>query len=79
MADVWKKIASGSLKPEVFLEKSSTMRKRLVELIDRFGRDRIDLAGPECGLRGFPSYMSAVKCLTNVSQAMDIGSGSNFK
>lgn len=79
VADVWKKISSGTLKPEGFLEKSSTMRKRLVELIDRFGRDRIDLAGPECGLRGFPTYMSAVKCLKNVSQAVNIGSGPNFR
>jgi methionine synthase II (cobalamin-independent) len=79
VADAWKKISSGSLKPEVFLEKSSIMRKRLVEIIDRFGRDRIDLAGPECGLRGFPTYGSALKCLKNVSQATVLYSSSSSK
>ena len=79
VADAWKKISSGTLKPEVFLEKSSVMRKRLVEIIDRFGRDRIDLAGPECGLRGFPTYSSALKCLKNVSQATVLDSSSSSK
>jgi 5-methyltetrahydropteroyltriglutamate--homocysteine methyltransferase len=70
IADVWYKLSRGELKPETFLESTATMKKRLVEIINRFGEDRVVLAGPECGLRGFPSYSSAIDCLRNASLAV---------
>ena len=70
VADVWKSIAKGTVSPETFLEDVNFMKKRLVRIIERFGRERVVLAGPECGLRGFPTYASAIQCLKRVSEAV---------
>ncbi len=70
VADVWNKLSRGELKPEAFLESTATMKKRLMDTINRFGEERVALAGPECGLRGFPSYGSAIGCLSNASLAV---------
>ena len=69
-ANVWKGISRGELKPEAFLESSGVMKKRLVDIINRFGEERVVLAGPECGLWGFPTYSSAIECLNNASLAV---------
>jgi methionine synthase II (cobalamin-independent) len=69
VAEVWKEIAKGSVSPEVFLEGVDGMKKRLVDIVDRFGAESVVLAGPECGLRGFPTYESALECLRRVSEA----------
>jgi len=69
IADTWEKLKHGKIDPMIFLEDTALMRKRLRAAIERFGSDRILYAGPECGLRGFPSYESALECLRRVAQA----------
>jgi hypothetical protein len=71
VADAWKKISKRTLDPEVFLETVDVMKKRLLLVIGRFGVDRVRFAGPECGLRGFPTYASAIECLKRVSKAVN--------
>jgi len=68
IGDVWKKINSGKADPNMFLEDINTMRRRLTEAINRFGSERVVYAGPECGLRSFPTYECAVECLKRVSK-----------
>ncbi|MCW4052293.1 MAG: hypothetical protein NWE78_03655, partial [Candidatus Bathyarchaeota archaeon] len=69
-ANVWKGISRGGLKHEAFLESPDVMKTRLVDVISRFGEERVVLAGPECGLWGFPTYSSAIDCLNNASLAV---------
>jgi 5-methyltetrahydropteroyltriglutamate--homocysteine methyltransferase len=69
VADVWKKIAKGTLSPEMYLEDVDLMKKRLEDIVERFGVERVAMAGTECGLRGFPTYGSAIECLRRVSEA----------
>jgi len=45
------------------------MRKRLIDVVERFGPERVIYAGPECGLGSFPTYASAVEYLRRVSEA----------
>jgi len=71
VADAWKKISKGALNPELFLETVDVMKKRLMQIIERFGVERVRFAGPECGLRGFPTYASAIECLKRVSKAVN--------
>lgn len=70
IADTWKEIAAGKLDPETFLEDTNLMKQRLTETVDRFGVERVPYAGPECGLRGFPTYECALECLRRVSSAV---------
>ena len=70
VADTWKGISRGTLSPEAFLEDVDVMKRRLVRTVERFGVDRVALAGPECGLRGFPTYASAIEYLRRVSSAV---------
>jgi 5-methyltetrahydropteroyltriglutamate--homocysteine methyltransferase len=67
IAEAWKSINNGKTDPEVFLEDIDVMTGRLVELFDRFGADKIPYYGPECGLKGFPTYESAMESLRLVS------------
>lgn len=69
VADIWKKIAKGILSPEMYLEDVGLMKKRLKDTVERFGVERVAMAGTECGLRGFPTYGSAIECLRRVSEA----------
>ena len=69
LAEAWKKISKGILAPENYLENIGVMTKRLVKITEKFGVERIALAGPECGLRGFPTYASAIECLRRVSES----------
>jgi len=69
IADAWRNILNGNLDPKMFLENVEVMKKRLAIVIGRFGVERVALAGPECGLRGFPTYTSAISCLSLVSKA----------
>jgi 5-methyltetrahydropteroyltriglutamate--homocysteine methyltransferase len=71
-ADAWKRIKAGALDPENFLEDTQIMKKRLSKTVGRFGVERIALAGPECGLRSFPTYSSALECLKRVSRAVNL-------
>ncbi|MFQ6068609.1 MAG: hypothetical protein ACE5KD_03600 [Candidatus Bathyarchaeia archaeon] len=70
VADVWKNISRGTVNPETFLENVDVMKKRLRRIIERFGIERVGFAGPECGLRGFPTYTCAIECLRHVSEAV---------
>ena len=72
IAETWKSINSGRTDPEVFLEDVDVMKARLVELCTRFGTNRVPYYGPECGLKGFPTYKSAMECLRRVSSALEI-------
>jgi 5-methyltetrahydropteroyltriglutamate--homocysteine methyltransferase len=69
VADVWRKIAGGTTDPEMYLEDVGLMKKRLKDTVERFGAERVAMAGTECGLRGFPTYGSAIECLRRVSEA----------
>ncbi len=68
VAEAWKEITQKRLDPETFLEDKKTMRKRLARIVGSFGEERIPYAGPECGLRSFPTYESALECLRRVSE-----------
>jgi 5-methyltetrahydropteroyltriglutamate--homocysteine methyltransferase len=70
VAEAWKGITSRKTDPEIFLEKHDIMKKRLVEIVNRFGVERVQYAGPECGLKGFPTYKCALECLRRVSSAV---------
>ncbi len=65
----WSRIRSGGLDPTKFLEDPELIYRRLKALIKRFGTENIPFAGPECGLRGFPTYDCALECLRRVSEA----------
>jgi len=71
IAEVWTSIKSGTINPTAFVEDTELMKKRLTQIVDRFGVERIPYAGPECGLRGFPSYGSAMECLRRVSTTIE--------
>ncbi len=70
VAQVWKDITHGRANPTDFLEGAKVMRERLVDVRSRFGVERVPFAGPECGLKGFPSYECALECLRRVSDAI---------
>jgi 5-methyltetrahydropteroyltriglutamate--homocysteine methyltransferase len=70
LAQVWRAIQHGEVDPRGFLESSELMSKRLAQIVDRFGEERIPYAGPECGLRSFPNYQCALECLTRVSKTI---------
>ena len=71
VADAWKSMSTGGLDADTFLESVDDMRKRLLKITDFFGAERVRLAGPECGLRGFPTYESALQCLKRSSDAIE--------
>jgi len=70
IGEVWRQIQGGKLRPEMFVESIGTMRKRLKQIIQRFGSERVPYAGSECGLRSFPTYECAIECLRRVSKAI---------
>jgi len=70
IAEAWTGITSRKTDPEIFLENLDIMKKRLVEIVSRFGVERVPYAGPECGLKGFPTYECALECLRRVSSTV---------
>ncbi len=70
VAEIWKSLNERNINPQIFLENVELMKERLNTLIERFGADRILYAGPECGMRGFPTYRSALECLKRIAQAV---------
>jgi len=70
IAETWTSIINRKTDPETFLEKTNIMKKRLNEIVRRFGEERIPLAGPECGLKSFPTYECALECLKRVSNVI---------
>jgi len=71
IADAWTDIKHGRINPEIFLESVDLMKSRLVKMVERFGVDRVLYAGPECGLKGYPTYETALECLRRVSSAIE--------
>jgi len=69
VAETWKSIARGETDPTNFLESVQVMRERLAETVNRFGAERVPYAGPECGLKSFPSYECALECLRRAAKA----------
>lgn len=70
IADVWTDIKLGKVNPNIFLESVETIKKRLVKVVELFGSNRVLYAGPECGLKGYPNYNNALKCLERVSSTV---------
>jgi len=70
VAQAWKNIATGKLDPTLFLENVELMQKRLTNIINRFGAERVLYAGPECGLKSFPTYECALECLRRAADAV---------
>jgi len=76
VADAWTAIRREARNPFDFLESVQTIRGRLKTLLRRFGEARMPYAGPECGLRSFPTYSAALECLRRVALAVkDINQG----
>jgi len=71
IADAWTDIKHGRINPEIFLESVDTMKNRLIKVVERFGVERVLYAGPECGLKGYPTYETAIECLRRVSSAIE--------
>jgi methionine synthase II (cobalamin-independent) len=65
-----KNLSERNVDPLVFLENINLMKERLAKIIGHFGGNRVPYAGPECGLRGFPTYESALECLRRVSKVV---------
>ena len=70
IAKTWKDITHKRLDPKTLLEEEKTMQERLNKTVERFGAERVPYAGPECGLRSFPTYESALECLRRVSKTV---------
>ena len=70
IADIWTGVKKGNVDATKFLETEDVMKNRLSNIINRFGFDRILYAGPECGLKGYPSYENAFECLKRVSSTV---------
>jgi len=70
IAETWKNLTKKQIDPTIFVEDVELMRERLFEIVKCFGENRVPYAGPECGLRGFPTYDSALECLRRVSKAV---------
>ena len=66
---IWSEVREGKLEADRFLEDVELMRRRLRLIIERFGAENVPYAGPECGLKGFPNYGSALETLRRVSEA----------
>jgi len=70
IAEKWKTLTKKQTDPKIFLENTQLMKERLTKIIEYFGENRVPYAGPECGLRGFPTYESALECLRRASKAV---------
>ncbi|MBS7631247.1 hypothetical protein KEJ47_06700 [Candidatus Bathyarchaeota archaeon] len=71
IGEEWSKIRRKEVDPKIFLEDQETMIKRLKRIIKRFKMEHVQYAGPECGLRSYPSYECALECLRRISKALD--------
>ena len=71
IADVWIGIKRGIVDPVIFLETVDTMKNRLANVVERFGAQRVPYVGPECGLKGYPTYEIAFECLRRISKVVN--------
>jgi 5-methyltetrahydropteroyltriglutamate--homocysteine methyltransferase len=67
VAEAWRKIRKSAIAPEAFVDAPDVMKKRAEHVITKFGQERVPYIGPECGLRGFPTYESALECLQRIA------------
>ena len=65
----WKKILKGEMNASIFLEDVALLRKRILDIDNRYGPERVPYASPECGLKGYPTYECALECLRRVASA----------
>jgi len=70
IAETWKILKKEQIDPTIFVENIELMKERLVKIIQHFGENRVPYAGPECGLRSFPTYESALECLRRVAKTV---------
>ncbi len=70
IAEVWKSINSEKMDPTIFLEDVRLMKKRITRIVNKFGVERVPYAGPECGLKSFPTYKCALECLRRTAEAV---------
>jgi len=70
VAETWKNLQKKQMAPTIFVENAELMKERLVKIVNYFGENRVPYAGPECGLRSFPTYESALECLRRVSKTV---------
>jgi len=71
IANAWTGIKRGTVDPVIFLETVDTIKNRLGKVIERFGAQRVPYVGPECGLKGYPTYENALECLRRVSNVAE--------
>jgi 5-methyltetrahydropteroyltriglutamate--homocysteine methyltransferase len=70
IAETWTLINKQQVDPISFIEDPNLMGKRLSRILELFGESRVPYAGPECGLKSFPTYKSALECLRRVEKAV---------
>jgi 5-methyltetrahydropteroyltriglutamate--homocysteine methyltransferase len=70
MAETWTYVNKQQVDPNSFIEDTILMGKRLTKILELFGENRVLYAGPECGLRSFPTYESALECLRRVAKTV---------
>jgi len=70
IAETWKNLTKKQTDPTTYIENMELMKERLSKIFQHFGENRVPYAGPECGLRGFPTYESALECLRRVSKTV---------
>ncbi len=75
IGETWTNIRHGMVDPLTFLEQESVMRERLRKVVNRFGSERVKYAGPECGLKSFPTYECAMESLRITALAIRAESG----
>lgn len=75
IAETWTNINKRRIDPNSFIEDTNLMKKRLTKILELFGENRVPYAGPECGLRSFPTYDSALECLKRVAKTVKAAKG----
>ena len=70
IAETWTGVNRGQIDANSFIEDINLMKKRLAKILELFGENRVPYAGPECGLRSFPTYESALECLRCVAKTV---------
>jgi len=72
VGETWTDIRHGLVDPLTFMDDSATLKKRLKNIVKRFGAEWVSYAGPECGVGGWPTYESAMECLRRVADTVEI-------
>ncbi|MFH0848265.1 MAG: hypothetical protein V1857_02020 [archaeon] len=68
VAKTWIAIRKGLVNPVNYLDTEHVMMKRLERIVSLFGSERVRLAGPECGMKSFPTSECAIECLRRISR-----------